>query len=47
MKTKSEVKNEIELMTTHDQVVDELMSCGLTDDEAEDLLDEENMQDLF
>lgn len=42
-----ENEHTIELITTHDQIVDELMSCGLTDDEAEDLLDEENMQDLF
>ena len=40
-------KDEIELITTHDQVVDELMSAGLTIEEAEDLIDEENMQDLF
>lgn len=42
-----ENKDEIKLIVTHDQIVDELMSCGLTEDEAEDLLDEENMQDLF
>ena len=40
-------KDEIELIVTHDQVIDELMSSGLTEDEAEDLLDEENMQDLY
>lgn len=40
-------KNEIELIVTHDQVIDELMSAGLTEDEAEDLLDEEDMQDLY
>lgn len=39
--------DKIELIVNHDQVVDELMSCGLTIDEAEDLLDEEDMQDLY